>query len=161
MKTTNKYQKTENREKIRKTLSAIITLALISFSALAQDPMNHLSDSDQSKPLALETGISHSTETMNDQPSVKLETEQNEVVSNIIEYNSAKFVEAEMKLEIENWMTNAANPESDAVALEPSLQVNIVRYDAAKFAAADMAIEIENWKTNEKDIKETELFTAK
>jgi len=45
--------------------------------------------------------------------------------------------------------------------LEPSLQVNIVRYDAAKFAAADMAIEIENWKTNEKDIKETELFTAK
>lgn len=139
MKTINNYQKSETWGTIRKSLLAVVALTLISFYLFAPNFFNHLSYNDLSKPLAMRTGVSCSNETKNDSPAIKFEPEhmenlkieswmknyaktdnevvkaelslQTEVLMNINEYNSEKFVEAEMKLEIESWLNSTSETE--------------------------------------------------
>jgi|WetSurMetagenome_2_1015567.scaffolds.fasta_scaffold372578_2 hypothetical protein len=74
-------------------------------------------------------GIMESTSTLNVESSVN--------------YNAAKFAEAEMVREIENWMNG--NDETRIEIAEPELAPQAVAYNAKDFAEAELAIETENW----------------
>jgi len=145
MKTTNNYQKTENWGTIRKSLLAVVALTLISFSLIAQDFFNHLSDNDLLKPLAMRTGVSCSNETKNDSPAIKFDPEHIE------------------NLKIESWMKNYAKTNNEVVEAEPSLQTevlkNILEYNSEKFVEAEMKLEIESWLNSTSETERVSPYT--
>jgi hypothetical protein len=157
MKTTNNSQKSGNWKTIGRALSAILTLALISFTSAAHEFKNQAADSSSETLLVLETSVIHSDESINYEAMIRPETKfsfkiESSMTAN--EYNAAEFVEPEMTAEIETWVNNTGETECERAETDLSFQAasltNISEYNATKFVDAEIELEIESWESDAK-----------
>ena len=166
MKTTNNFLKSGTRKAKSSILSSVIALCLISFPVVAQDFYHQVSDYDQATTIALETCASHSVENRDYQTTNSTETVSSllfEATMNMNQYHAAKFVEAEMALEIKSWTNETFKTEGEETEAEPIFQNEIlmsIKYDANKFVGADMALEKEYFITDEKFLNTAEIITS-